>query len=70
MFLDHGPDFVQGHELERPRRVDHGMRIADIHECEGETATGGVQRFLDGLALDAAQLLPPKRAMPMSTVTM
>src|SRR5450759_854598 len=57
VLLDHGAHFVQWDELERPRRLDHGVRVADVDEREREAAAGGVQRLLDALSFEAAELL-------------
>src|SRR5665647_1330516 len=57
VLLDHGAHFVQRDELERPRRLDHGVRVADVDEREREAAAGGVQGLLDALSFEAAELL-------------
>jgi hypothetical protein len=57
VLLDHGPDLVQRDQLERPRRLDDGVRVADVDEGEGEAAAGGVERLLDAVAAEALELL-------------
>ena len=57
VLLDHRPDLVERDELQGPRRLDHGVRVADVHEGEREVAAGGVERLLDAVAFEADELL-------------